>query len=111
MFRWRDVPRPPKSHIYEPGTSPAEHHPAQWPRLELHRFGELLDESGQARCSVAVHSTRRSRDGWSYNVVESLQRPTWVAYFHHAATGQRLKHAATEDAIAIEAALDIHQLL
>ena len=94
-MRWQDVPAFLTRHVYELGESPREHHPAQWGKLELHSYGRLYGSDGHPMWTVAVHSTRRSRDGWTYNVVELQARAVWVAYFHHGKTNQRIRHAAS----------------
>lgn len=107
MFRWEDLPPFPKGAVYAPGASPAEHHPAQWGKLERHRYGCLSGPGGAWR--VVVHSTRRSRDGWTYNVVELEAGPMWVSYFHNQA-GDRIEHARSGNAGELAQALSVFKL-
>ena len=92
-LRWKDVPAFLTRHVYELGHSPREHHPSQWPKLESHRFGQLFGSHGERLWTLEVASTRRSLDGWTYNVAELQARPVWVGYFHYGPTNQRIKHA------------------
>jgi hypothetical protein len=110
VLRWRPVAAFPVSHTYPPGEGPRDHHPARWGKLEVHRFGRVHDPSGKPVCTVAVHSTRRSRDGWSYNVVELASEPKWAGYFHHGPTGQRIMHRGSH-APELEQAFDLHHLM
>lgn len=75
---WRPSSPFRTAHVYPPGHSPREHHPPQWGKLELQRYGEL----GPSRLRAVVRSTRRRGDGWSFNVVELEQYPGWISYFH-----------------------------
>ena len=102
------MPRFERAPVYAEGASPAEHHPAQWPRLEVHRYGLLIAPQGRWR--VAVHSTRRSIDGWTYNVVEMANAPMWVSYFHHLQRGDRVEHARSANAQPLAEALSVHRL-
>jgi hypothetical protein len=111
MLRYREAPAFRTSHSYRRGFGPRENHPAQWGKLEVHRHLELLDGAGKPYCAVAVHSTRRSRDGWTYNVAELRERPEWVGYFHNAATGERLMHKGTDGALELQAAFNLHHVL
>lgn len=110
MFRWKALPRFATSHAYPEGAGPADHHPPQWPRLERYSWGQVLDAQGRSQCTVAVASTPRSRDGWTYNVVELKQLPIWVSYFHHT-NGQRVEHARSEDAQPLAEIFGIHRTL
>jgi hypothetical protein len=92
-MRWKDVPAFLTRHVYALGESPRENHPAQWPKLDKRRYGQLYGSNGERWWTVAVASTGRSRDGWTYNVAELQARPVWVGYFHHGPTNQRIKHA------------------
>jgi len=110
---WRDVPRWEIGYAYAPGMGPAAHHPAQWGKLAFHRYGAVFDPIDPAvpLCMVAVHSTERSNDGWTYNVAELANRPGWAAWFHHGPTGQRVLHKSADEAATLERAFDLHHIV
>jgi hypothetical protein len=108
MFRWQPLEPFQRSAIYSPGASPADHHPAQWGKLEHHCYGALHGPA--ARLRVAVHSTRRSRDGWTYNVAELAGAPMWVSYFHNLQNGARIEHARSANAEQLAQALSVFRL-
>lgn len=112
-LRWKPVPRWERGHAYPPGKGPQAVHPAQWGKLERHAYGAVFDPIDPERpiCLVAVHSTQRSPDGWTYNVAELANRPSWAAWFHHGPTGQRVMHKSTDDAATLERAFDLHRVL
>jgi hypothetical protein len=110
-FLWKDEPAFLTRWKYGPGEAPEDHHPAGWPKMEVHRYGKLFERgTGNPYWSVAVHSTRRARNGWTYNVAELKARPVWIAYFHHAATGQRVQHAMSENALALAQAFGLYRV-
>lgn len=111
-YRWKDAPGFLTRWKYGPGEAPEDHHPQAWPKLEVHRYGSLIDRSdGMPRWTLAVHSTRRARNGWTYNVVELKSRPVWVAYFHHHQTGQRVQHARSAGARELAATFGLFQVV
>jgi hypothetical protein len=98
---WQDVPAFLVRHVYAAGEAPRDHHPHGWGRLEFHRFGKLGNG-----WHVAVHSTKRRKDGWSFNVVELEARPIWVAYYHHAPTDKRVREANSPNALHLAQVFD-----
>lgn len=107
MFRWEPLAPFQRAAVYAPGAAPGDYHPAQWGKLERHRYGRLSSPEGAFR--VAVHSTRRSRDGWTYNVAELGEAPMWVSYFHNQ-RGDRIEHARSGNAERLAQALSVLRL-
>ena len=95
MLHWTETPPFEVAHLYPKGKAPGDEHPPAWGKLELRRYGIA---EGTA---VVVYSTRRRRDGWSYNVVEERDRPAWVGYYHHAPTGRRIRAANSPNAMQL----------
>ena len=84
-MRVRDVPAWKSGHQYPEGEHPRELHPEKWGPLVSHRFVEV---DGVA---VVVHSTAPNQIGVTYKVVEERDRPSWMSYFHHRETGNRVR--------------------
>lgn len=87
-------------HQYAPGQSPRDAHPERYGPMVSHRCC-IIDG-----VAVVVHSTKRLRDGWSYNVVEQRDQPCWVGYYHHAPTGKRLRAANSPNALQLAQLID-----
>lgn len=92
---WQELAPFDVAHLYQPGQAPADEHPPAWGKLELQRYG-VLDGT-----ALVVRSTRRRKDGWSYNVAEERDRPAWVGYYHHKPTGRRLRAANSGNALEL----------
>lgn len=82
-------------HVYPQGEAPQEHHPKGYGKLATVSF-YYDDRTGN---QVAVRSTRRRPDGWSYNVALQREYPEWVGYFHHAPSGRRVLHSSSRGAV------------
>lgn len=109
MFRWCESPAPYESGaVYAAGASPADFHPPEYGRLELHRFGRLSLPDGSS-FRVVVHATRPKGDGWSYVVVELVSSPMWVSYFYRRPS-ERIEHARSGNAQPIAEALSVKRL-
>jgi hypothetical protein len=95
------------AHRYQPGQAPRDHHPAQWGRLERTRYLEL----GEKRWRVVVRSTARRHDGWSFNVIEMADFPSWVSYWHNGKSGVRVQSHRSGDAVAgqLAQAFELHE--
>lgn len=87
-MRWSALEAFEVVHEYPPGQSPGENHPSAYGRLEHARF------MSDGQWSIAVRSTGRRHDGWSYNVVTCREHPWWFSYFHHERFG-RVRHSGT----------------
>lgn len=87
--RWEPTAAWIARHVWPKGESPRENHPEGYGKLEFHDYGLASNEHVHGM-PVAVHSTKRRKDGWSYHVVEVQHWPIWVSYYHHAATGKRI---------------------
>jgi len=108
MFRWRELPPFQHGATYAPGASPGEHHPKQYGKLEIHRYGRLSLADGTT-FKVMVHATPRNRQGWSYVVAELASAPMWVGYFLNRA-GARIEHARSANAQQLAEALSVSKL-
>lgn len=94
-MKWKPAPAFEDRHPYEPGDGPRDVHPRVFGKLERHWFGQQ-----PPGLVVAVHSTRRRPDGWSYNVAIERDRPEWCAWFHHR-EGSRILHANSPGAVRL----------
>lgn len=88
--RWTPVAAWPDRHAYPEGQAPRDAHAAAYGPMVAHRYG-LVSAPQITDAVVAVHSTARRSDGWSYVLVQLQAWPAWVTYFHHAPTGRRVR--------------------
>lgn len=100
-MRWQPLAPFAVRHAYPAGQDPRDDHPPGWGKLELHSYGAI-----QGGWHVAVHSTRRRADGWSFNVAELQSQPMWLSYFHHLPTGKRLRVANSPNALQLAQEFD-----
>lgn len=106
-MRWRPGAPFKTAHAYPPGQGPKDHHPPGWGALERRRYLEL----GAKRWRCVVLSTARRRDGWSFNVVELEEFPSWLSYWHNRKTGTRIQSHRSGDAVAgqLAQAFELHE--
>lgn len=93
------------SHDYPPLQAPGDNHPrAYGPLQQAARF--MTD----GRYTIAVRSTARRSDGWSYNVVTCRESAWWFSYFHNARTGKRVRYSGTAPASSVERSWGLEQV-
>jgi hypothetical protein len=83
-------------HKHPPNQSPGENHPRGYGTLKP---DAIYMTNGVY--TIALRSTPRRKDGWSYNVVTCFERPFWFGYFHHW-TGARVRHSGTHPPSTVE---------
>lgn len=97
---WQEAASFVDRHLYPAGAGPKDVHPKAFGKLERHWYGRHGD------LVVAVHSTERRKDGWSYNVAIERDRPEWLGWFHHV-TGRRIRHASSADPAGLAGLLGV----
>lgn len=88
--RWTPVAPWVDRHAYPEGQAPRDVHAEAYGPMVDHRYG-MVDEPRMRHTVVAIHSTARRSDGWSYVLVQLQAWPAWLTYFHHAPTGRRVR--------------------